>query len=254
MKKSQAASAKNKEWGFTELSLPRSHKGSETGVLICHGFGGTPDNMRCLYDAAVSRGFSCVMPLLSGHAKTLGDMDACSLEDWRRDAEAAYGELVSMGCRRIFLCGLSMGALLMADIAARRREDTRIAGLILMCPPVKMKLYLRFLGLVSPAVPFILTRDTFESKDTEIYCGTASRKLRDLMRLGRLVKDEAGAIACPTLLIKAGADDRVDEKSFDILMKKLPNARLAVIPGAPHGITYSPYRGEAVRLFLETVK
>ena len=247
-------SAKNKEWGFTEASLPRSHKGSETGVLICHGFGGTPDNMRCLFDAAVDAGYSTYMPLLSGHARTLADMDACSLSDWRKDADSAYGELRAMGVKKIFLCGLSMGSLLMADLAARRKGDERIAGLMLICPPVKMKLYLRLLALVSPACPFILTRDTFESKTTEIYCGTATKKLRDLIKLGGIVKNEAERISSPTLLIMAGRDDRVSKRSFAILMKRIKCAEIVLVPEAPHGITYSPYKDEVVRLMLERLE
>lgn len=249
-----AEKAKNKVWDFTERSSPRSHRGSDTGVLIMHGFGGTPDNMRCLYDAATGAGASCVMPLLSGHARTLADMDRCDISDWRRDADRAYDELVSMGCRKIFLCGLSMGALLMADLAARRREDERTAGLMLICPPVKMKLYLRVLGHISPVVPFILTNDTFESKTTEIYCGTATRKLKDLIRLGRIVRNEAERIPFPTLLVMAGSDDRVDKSGFGVLMKRMPDAELVIIPNAPHGITYSPFKGEVVKLFLERLK
>ncbi|MBQ1520818.1 MAG: hypothetical protein IIZ56_05000, partial [Clostridia bacterium] len=59
-------SARDKDWHFTEAALPRFSGGSNgAGVLICHGFGGSPANMRCLYEKAVEMGFTAIVPLLT---------------------------------------------------------------------------------------------------------------------------------------------------------------------------------------------
>ncbi|MBO4849062.1 MAG: alpha/beta fold hydrolase [Clostridia bacterium] len=247
--------AAGKQWGFTALSDPRFHDaGSETGVLICHGFGGTPANMLCLYEKAVEMGFSAAVPLLTGHAATLGALDSASLADWRGDVDAALDELVSSGCSRIFLCGLSMGALLMADLAERTADSGAVCGMTLICPPVKMKGYLNTLRTLSPLMPFVLTADSFEGTGTEIYCGTAARKLKDLDRLSKDVCRGLDRITAPTLLIEAENDNRVAPVSYDILTSRLPSAEYQLIHGAPHGIPYSDKRDELTALFAAYLK
>lgn len=246
--------AKDKEWGFTEASHARSHKGSELGVLICHGFCGTPDNMRCLYDRATKLGYSAAMPRLKGHGETLGKMELATAEDWRRDVDGALETLRSMGCKRIVLCGLSMGALLMADLAEREHGSEDIDGLMMICPPVKMKRYLRLCAAFSNAMPYILTNDTFEKLGTEIYCGMATSRLRELFSISKAVMRNIDQISVPTFIIEAENDDRVDPVTFDILTQRLPSAEYFFMKDAPHGVPYSPKKDELCDLFESFLK
>ena len=243
--------AADKNWGFTEASAPRFSRGSDCGVLICHGFGGTPDNMRCLYDRAVELGYTVEMPLLKGHATTLRDLERATAADWIRDADDALWRLRTSGCKKILLVGLSMGALLMAELAAKNAGLKQIVGVMLICPPVKMQRYLRFTASIAPAAPFLLTADSFEHTGTELYCGTASKKLRDIESLGKLVKKDAELISAPTLLVEAENDNRVDPVSFEILEARIPDRRYVLIREAPHGIPYSPKKDELTDLFEE---
>ena len=232
-------------------SLPRYHKGeSEIGMLICHGFGGTPANMRCLYERAVEMGYSVAMPLLTGHAATFAEMEKATWRDWRRDADEALRRLYDMDCQKIFLCGLSMGALLMADLCERQAGLESIDALMLICPPVKMKGYLNAASVFSPIIPYVLTSDEFNGDpDMEMYYGMASKKLVDLRRLADSVRHHAGGIACPTLMVEAENDNRVDPDSYAILGARMPHAKLITIKEAPHGIPYSPKAGELVSIF-----
>ncbi|MBO4384864.1 MAG: alpha/beta fold hydrolase [Clostridia bacterium] len=241
--------ARDKEWGFTEASLPRFFKGSGTGVLVCHGFGCTPSTMRCLYDRAVGMGLSASLPLLTGHAETFGDLDRSTYEDWRRDVEEAYSKLVEAGAEKIILCGLSLGALLMADLAAKHEGDGKLAGVFLICPPVKMKGYLNFCADIAPLIPFVQTADGFKTEGTELYYGMATRKLRDIRKMAKLALEGVGNIKAPVMLIEAGNDNRVDPKSYGIMMKKIPAARHIVIDGAPHGIPYSDHAPKLCDIF-----
>lgn len=243
--------ARDKQWGFTEASFPRAHKGNDRGVLICHGLGGSPANMRCLYDAAVMMGYSAVMPLLSGHAGTLGTMAEHGYKDWQKDVDEALKKLLDMGSNRICLCGLSMGALLMADLAARNCGDSRIDSLMLICPAVKFRGYLNTTRRLAALMPFVQTADSFEHTGTEIYCGTASHKLNDVMKLSRLVLKEADSITQRMLIVEAGDDNRVDPETYRMLSKLFPNSEHVFIGDAPHGITYSPKAEEVTEVFRD---
>ena len=241
--------ARDKEWGFTEASLTRFHKGNAVGVLICHGFGCTPTTMDCLYERAVSMGFTAVMPLLTGHAKTFYDLEKSGFEDWRRDVREAYARLISSGCERIILCGLSLGALLMAELAAELSDDPRIKGAFLICPPVKMKGYLNVCADLAWLIPYVQTADGFKSPEFEMYFGMATRKLNDIRKMARLVKKGAERISCPVTLIEAGEDSRVNRKSYYILTSRIPKATHTLLPGAPHGIPYSAYSEKLANIF-----
>ena len=241
--------ARDKEWAFTSASLPRFYKGSNLGVLVCHGFGCTPSTMRGLYDTAVGRGCSASLPLLTGHAKTLGELEKASYEDWRRDVGAAYDKLAEAGCDRIILCGLSLGALLMTDLAARRADDPRLAGVFLICPPIKMKGYLNFSAAIAPLIPYVQTADGFINGEFELYYGMATRKLKDIRAMSKLALEGAVKIKCPVSLVRAENDSRVNIKSYDMLKKRLPQAKLVEIKGAPHGIPYSDKSRELCDVF-----
>lgn len=243
--------ARYKEWGFTSASLPRYHKGeSDIGMLICHGFGGTPANMRCLYEKAVEMGYCVSMPLLTGHGQTFAEMERAGWRDWRHDADMALQRLYDMGCSKIFLCGLSMGALLMADLAERQAGFESVDAVMLICPPMKMKNYLNVSAFLSPIMPYVLTAESFDpDPDKEMYCGMVSKKLNDIKRLSDTVRRHAGGIACPTLLVEAENDNRVDPDSYAILGSRIPQAKLITVREAPHGIPYSPKAGELVNIF-----
>ena len=246
--------ARDKEWGFTEVSLPRFHSGDSTGVLVCHGFGCTPSTMSCLYSTAVDLGHTADMPLLAGHAKTFGELEKAGFADWQKDVDAAYARLADAGCERIVLCGLSLGALLMADLAARRADDSRIAGVFLICPPIRMKSYLNFCAAIAPLIPYVQTADGFAHPGNELYYGMATRKLNDIKAAAGAALAGADRINAPVTLVEAGEDSRVDPKSYDMLEARLADHRRILIPGAPHGIPYSRYSGELCRIFEEFLK
>lgn len=242
--------AAEKQWGFTEASAAKTHKGTNgTGVLICHGFGGSPANMRCLYESAVKLGCTAAAPLLTGHGETLGEMNEATYADWRRDVDAALEMLTSAGCERIVLCGLSMGALLMADLAERNAGLGLIDGVMLICPPVRLKKYLNFCSHISRLIPYVQTRDEFPGGDMEMYCGMATAKLKDLRKLSDAVRTHTGALDMPVLLVEAGKDNRVDPESYNILRERIPHAEYVLMPEATHGIPYSESAQELCELF-----
>lgn len=247
--------AKDYDWGFTEAAAPRfTQGGSGAGVLICHGFGGSPSNMRCLHEKAAALGCTVETPLLTGHARTMGEMAQADYTVWRKDADAALDRLIGAGCERIYLCGLSMGALLMADLAERRAGLELINGLIMMCPPIKFQRYLRVSSFFAPLIPYVQTKEAFPGPDMEMYWGMATKKLADITKLSAAVMHHAASLDMPVLLIEAGEDNRVDPASYPMLRERLPHAEYVFVEGAPHGITYSPFADEAARIFGDFIE
>lgn len=247
-------SVRTKDWGFTKAALPRFHNGGgESGMLICHGFGGSPANMRCLYERAVEMGFTVAVPLLTGHAKTFADMEHSGYMDWRNDVDEAFSRLIDADCKRVSLCGLSMGALLMCDLAERKGSD-RIAAQMLICPPVRMVHSLNISSRIAPIIPYVQTKDAFPSPDMEMYCGMATRKLADIRKLSESIMANPVSPHIRTLLIQAGRDNRVAPVTYSMLKKHIPHSEYIYMKEAPHGIPYSDSADELCGIFEDYFK
>ncbi len=100
-------------------------------VLLIHGLTGTPAEMRHLALRLRKRGFSVMVPQLAGHCGSVAELKRSSWRDWYRGIEQAF-EMLAAHHEQVFVAGLSMGALLALELAARKGQ--RVAGLGLLSP------------------------------------------------------------------------------------------------------------------------
>ena len=99
-----------------------SHNGNgDVGVLVLHGFTGTPGSMRPLAEVCAAAGFHVELPQLAGHGTALEDMIPTGWADWSGDAEKAY-QVLSKRAKKIVVMGLSMGGALTLWMAAQHPE------------------------------------------------------------------------------------------------------------------------------------
>ena len=105
---------------------PLSHNGGPTGVLVIHGFTGSPQSMDPIAQACIGSGHTVEMPRLPGHGTSVEDMLSTSWADWSAHVEHAYLDLASR-CERVFVTGLSMGGALTLWLASRHNAIAGIA-------------------------------------------------------------------------------------------------------------------------------
>lgn len=129
-------------WNWTKFkpgpppTLPgRDHsiflKGGHTGVLLLHGLGGTPIEMGEVGASLAARGCTVLCPQLAGHCGTYADLKAVRWQDWAASAEAALRRLKAT-CDTVIIGGLSTGAVLSLNIAARFPD--LVQGVALLAP------------------------------------------------------------------------------------------------------------------------
>jgi carboxylesterase len=106
--------------------------GGRTGILLIHGFTGTPKEMRWMGEYLNKQGLTCLGIRLNGHATTLEDMRRSHWTDWTASVEDGI-HLLSGSVDRIYLAGLSMGGVLSLLMSARFSQ--RVAGVIAMSTP-----------------------------------------------------------------------------------------------------------------------
>lgn len=110
---------------------PFQHEGGPVGVLLCHGFTGSPQSLRPWGDHLAARGYSVACPRLPGHGTTWQDMNGTRWPDWYGEVDRALTTLRA-GCDEVFVGGLSMGGTLAIRLA--EQHGAAVAGLILVNP------------------------------------------------------------------------------------------------------------------------
>jgi carboxylesterase len=102
--------------------------GGRNGVLLIHGLTGTPTEMRFVGKGLNRNGFTVYGMQLAGHCGDEADLLATGRSDWYRSVVAA-AEKLRGEVDRLFVAGLSMGALLALKLAADRPEMVDGLGL-----------------------------------------------------------------------------------------------------------------------------
>ena len=100
---------------------PFTHDGSDVGVLVCHGFTGSPQGVRPLAQAFAAAGYSVRAPLLPGHGTTWQQLNDTTWRHWYAGLESAFVELHAR-CRVVVAVGLSMGGALVTRLAQLHPE------------------------------------------------------------------------------------------------------------------------------------
>ena len=111
--------------GAEPLELP----GGPVGVVLSHGFTGTPQSVRPWAEHLAAAGLSVSVPLLPGHGTRGQDLNATGWDDWYGAVERSFADLRGR-CDTVFVMGLSMGGTLTLRLAELRASQ--VAGIDLI--------------------------------------------------------------------------------------------------------------------------
>lgn len=88
------------------------------GVLLIHGYTGTPAEMRLLGEHLQQEGYTVLGVRLPGHGTVPQELNETNWQDWYSEAERGFYRLQQC-CREVMVAGLSMGGLLAMVVAAK---------------------------------------------------------------------------------------------------------------------------------------
>jgi carboxylesterase len=180
-------------------------EGNDIGVLVIHGFTGSPGSMRDLANFYVDRGFTVALPRLSGHGTTPQDLENRKYQEWINDVEQAYGWLKER-TKKIFVTGLSMGGTLTLYMGEQHKE---IAGLITINAAVKMPNETSMVVLGTLGIPrFVkgIGSDIKKGIKEPAYELTPLRASKQLALLMRLVRHHIKDVDEPILIFSSKED------------------------------------------------
>jgi len=217
-----------------------SQQGSATGVLLCHGFTGSPQSLRPWAEFLANAGLSVSLPRLPGHGTTWQEMARTRWEDWFAEVDRAFEELRSWS-EEIFVMGLSMGGCLALRLAELRGAE--ISGLVLVNPSVtadtKLFALAPVLKLFIPSLKGIAS-DIKKEQAAELgYNRVPVKAAATLPGLWRVTQDHLGDLTQPVLAYHSSADHVVGPASLEVLRAALPQTQLEVreLPDSYHVAT-----------------
>ncbi|MFP3900106.1 MAG: alpha/beta hydrolase [Acidimicrobiia bacterium] len=197
---------------------PYSADGGPHGVLVLHGFTGSPDSVRGVAEAFAGAGFAVELPLLPGHGTSVDDLAATGWSDWSAAAEAAYGDLAAR-VGRVVVAGLSMGGSLAAWLATRHPA---IAGIVCVNPALRVPAAVvdaarQMLEAGTDRIPSIGGDVADPDGREKAYDATPLRPLLSLAEAADRLAGDIGRVACPALIMTSPQDHVVDPADSDLL-------------------------------------
>lgn len=201
--------------------------GPPVGVVLSHGFTGSPHGLRNWATALADAGFAVWMPLLPGHGTTWQELARTNWRQWHQALDAAYLEL-DAECGQVFSAGLSMGGALALRLAATRP----VSGVVLVNPALRIddpraaiSGVLKYLVRSTPAIANdILKADVDEGAYSRTPVAAAHQ-------LNLMFKDTARLlprITAPVRVFRSTVDHIVSDASMNLLRDRLTGAPLDV--------------------------
>ncbi|WP_231946392.1 alpha/beta hydrolase [Auraticoccus monumenti] len=199
-------------------AVPFHADGDDVGVLLCHGFTGSPWSMRPFAEELARAGRTVALPRLPGHGTHWRELNETTWMDWYATVEQEFNVL-RRSCRQVFVVGLSMGGALALRIAERYGDD--VAGVVLVNPAVhstdRRLLALPVLRRVVPSMGGIGN----DIKKVDVvehgYARTPLRALVSMIALWHDVRSELHRVRQPLLLFRSATDHVVDPSSARII-------------------------------------
>lgn len=195
-------------------------EGGPVGILLVHGFTGTPQSLRPWGDHLAAQGYAVACPVLPGHGTVLADMNLTRWPDWYAAAERAFEELHSR-CAQVFVAGLSMGGTLAIRLA--EQHGSRVAGLVLVNPSLgterKDVALLKTMAKVLPAWKGV-SNDIKKPGSRELaYARVPLKAAVSLQELWATTRADLAKVEVPILTFRSVVDHVVEPMSGRLLLE-----------------------------------
>lgn len=210
------------------------------GVLLSHGFTGSPASMKGWGEYLADRGYAVSVPRLPGHGTSWQEANTTTWADWTQELERAFDALHAE-VDSVFVCGLSMGGGLALRLAADHPD--RVAGLVLVNPAVasdrKDVKLLPVLKHVIPSLPGIVNDIKKPGMDEHGYPRTPLRAAASMFQGFKTLRGDLARVTCPVLLFRSVEDHVVDPSSARLILAGVSStdAREEILENSYHVAT-----------------
>lgn len=212
----------------------------DVGVVLVHGFTGTPWEVRYLGEQLARAGYTVRAPLLPGHGTTIDDLDRTTWRDWSEHVERAVDAL-RMRCGRVAVVGQSLGGLLALELASRRRDIAAVASLA--APLWLVGLSARVARWTTsgklrvkklPKLGGADVRDPRAKAENPCYDAIPVRALGELMAFMPIVDAALPRVTQPVLVLHARQDHTAPVACAPRIAEQTRAVRMRILPHSYH--------------------
>jgi carboxylesterase len=193
--------------------------GRPNGVLLCHGFTGSPRSMRAWAEYLEGDGFRVALPRLPGHGTSWQELNRTDWRDWYACVEREF-RVLRAECETVFLAGLSMGGALAIRLAQQFPGD--VDGIALVNPALRSSdVRVRALPVLRHLVASLtaIAGDIAQpGSDEGGYLRTPLHAAHSLTRMWRVLRPDLDRVDQPLLLFRSRQDHVVDPSSGRLLL------------------------------------
>ena len=248
--------------------------GGRVGVLLIHGLGGTPVELRFVAQALNRAGHTVYCPLLVGHGGSEELLNTTTWTDWYDSVEKAH-DLLKARCDVVLVGGLSAGVPLALLLAARRPHE--VHGSLLFSPTFwpngwAIPWYFMFFKLVRhkwfanlihlrECAPygikderirrFVLDSLQSDGRPLEDIFGRRGGTVLEFRWLAEAAKRVLGQVKQPSLIFHPRFDDQSDISNTMMLQRRLGGlTEVVVLDDSYHMVTLDRQRAVVVEKSL----
>jgi len=211
------AEVPSQQFPTAPLALPAQPDrtgGRSIGVLLVHGFTGSPASMKPWAQSLADRGYAVEVPLLPGHGTRWQDLNRVAWTDWYGEAEAAFDRLRA-DCDAVVVGGLSMGGSVVLRLAETRGPE--VSGVVLVNPFVsserKELVALPVLKHVVPSLRGVVNDIKKPDQDEHGYQRLPLKGLAAVTEMWKAVVPDLAKVTQPLLYFRSADDHVIDPSS-----------------------------------------
>ncbi len=201
------------------------------GVLLTHGLGASPYEIKELSEFLAEKGFTVYAVRLDGHGTSLEDLKRTKWESWYDNYQRAYVSMKNTK-EKVFVGGMSLGGLLALKLA----EDEDTAGVIALAPAVvlddKRSNYAWFFKYFTK----YSSRTLNGEQKNYYYQKFPVASVAEMVELAGNVRKNLEKINEPVLVMQHSSDYRVSPESSEIVYDSVSSSdkELIWIDGNSH--------------------
>lgn len=197
---------------------PELTGGRRIGVLLQHGFTGSPASMRPWGEFLAEHGYGVLTPRLPGHGTTWQDLNTRTWADWSRHLTAEF-DAFRAEHDAVVVAGLSMGGAQVLRLAAERAAD--VSGVIVVNPAVATRRFdVKLLPVIKHLVasfPGIADDIAKEGVSEYGYTRTPLKAAHSMIRAWPALIADLPKVAAPLLYLRSDTDNVVDGSSEPLI-------------------------------------
>lgn len=199
---------------------------TDRGVMLVHGFTGSPADMRPLATALFEAGYDCHVPMHPGMATDIANLNSMTAAIWRETSLERWREHTERYAKTV-LIGYSMGGSAAIQMAAEQAPDL----LLLIAPFTRINdRRARFLPIAKHMIREVRLLPDMDYSDPDVRqwfkaalpdldiddpeiarrireeTGIAAPVIDELRKFGALGLEAAGSVNCPVVVLQGHQD------------------------------------------------